>query len=68
MADTASGLAADLFLLRNQVACPQLDGFFSTCYHPNGPAKVVLDDHSTCDMDHAGVGCAMWSYDHAYGG
>ena len=41
--------------------CPQLVGFFSTCYHPNGPAQVVLDDHSTVNATSLAQGCCVSS-------
>ena len=40
---------------------PQLVGFFSTCYHPDGPAQVALDDHSTVNATSLAQGCCISS-------
>ena len=40
---------------------PQLVGFFSVCYHPNAPARVVLDDNSTVAATSLMQGCCISS-------
>ena len=58
-ANAFCSLYIDIVLASICRRCPQLVGFFSTCYHPNGPTKVVLDDHSTVNATSA-QGCCIY--------
>ena len=60
-ANAFCSLYIDIVLASICRRCPQLVGFFSTCYHPNGPTKVVLDDHSTVNATSLAQGCCISS-------